>query len=309
MIKDKFLSSDNKTEITYYFFEPKVKKPIAIVQISHGMQDYILRYSELIEHLNNNGIVVCGNDDLGHGSTSTSSETDGYFANKDGHKFVLKDLHTMSLIAKNKHPNLPYILMGHSMGSFFARYFAYHFPDQLDGLILLGTSGKVSGTSMGIAILSFFKTFMGEKFKSKLFEDIMLKSYFKYIDEVVTRREWVTSDKEKLHEYENDPRCSFRFTVSAYQDMLKVLKFVNSKKWARGINKNLSIFIASGAKDPVGNYGKGVTRVYELLENQKIDDLQLKLYTDARHELHNEVNTTRQEFFKDVTSWIKERCL
>ena len=105
----------------------------------------------------------------------------------------------------------------------------------------------------------------------------------------------------------SDPKCQFRFTVSAYQDMLKVLKFVNTTKWAKGINKELPILLCSGSKDPVGAYGKGVCEVYKLLEKQQIKDLQLKLYAEARHELQNELEPTQKEFFNDVKNWIDER--
>ena len=80
MIEETYLSADGKTDVVYYIFEPKVKiVPRGIVQIAHGMQDYVLRYNELILFLNNNGYIVCGNDDLGHGKTSKSPQTDGFF--------------------------------------------------------------------------------------------------------------------------------------------------------------------------------------------------------------------------------------
>ena len=299
-----FLSADKKTDICYYFFENVKGSPKAVVQISHGMQDYILRYGDLIEFLNQNGFIVCGVDNLGHGATSKSSETDGFFAHKNGYKIVVSDLYTMSKLAKNKYPTLPYIMLGHSLGSFFARYFAYLYPNVLDGLILCGTSGKVKGTGFGIALLSLIKFFKGEKSHCQLAENIMLKKYFKYIDNVVTKREWVTSDVQKLKKYQYDPRSTFRFTASAYQDMLKVLKFVNTKKWASGIKKDLPIFICSGALDPVGNYGKGVASVYNLLEKQKIKSIKLNLYQNARHELHNEIPQITKQYFNDVKAWL-----
>lgn len=306
MKKGTFLSADNKTSVVYYIFEPK-STPRAVVQISHGMMDYILRYKDFIEFLNNKGIVVCGNDDLGHGFTSTDKSTDGYFAKKDGNIIVLKDLHTMTLIAKNKYKDVPFFLLGHSMGSFFARMYAYYFPNELSGLILCGTSGKVFGTGFGIILLQFIKAFKGDKSYCSTIENLMLSKYFKYIKDIKTKREWVTSDEEKLKEYEKDPRTSFRFTASAYQDMLKTLKFVNSNKWAKKINKKLPILLCSGAKDPVGNYGNGIAFVYKILENQQIEDLEMKLYSDARHELHNEREPIKQQFFNDVNSWINKR--
>ena len=304
-----FLSADNKTNIAYYIFENKTGNPKGIVQISHGMLDYILRYGELIDYLTNAGFVVCGCDDLGHGNTSKSKETDGFFATKNGDKFVLNDLHHLSLIIKEKYSKIPFFLLGHSMGSFFARAYASAFPTELDGLILCGTSGKVFGTGLGIQILNLVMMFKGKKQYCTLIENLMLSGYFKYIKNVKTGKEWVTSDLTKLSEYENDPRCSFRFTASAYKDMLKTLKMVNTKKWAKSLPKDMAILICSGAHDPVGNYGKGICGVYKLLEGQKMQDVQMKLYSGARHELHNEIPEIRQEFFKDVENWLNGHLL
>lgn len=307
MEKGYFLSSDGKTNVAYYFFGDIKQEPKAIVQISHGMQGHIFRYIDLIEFLNKNGIVVCGNDHLGHGQTSKGTGNDGYFAKKNGYKFVTKDLYTMTSIAKDKYPNVPYFLLGHSMGSFFARYYAYLFPNELNGLIICGTAGKVPGTSFGIKLLSFIKFFKGDRSHCELAKKIMLKNYYKYIEKNETGKEWVTSDKTKLKECELDERCNFNFTASAYKDMLTVLKFVNTNKWAKGINKNLPILLASGAKDAVGDYGKGVCEVYSKLEKQKLNDLQMKLYAKAYHELHNEIPEIKNEFFDDVLNWTNDK--
>lgn len=307
MINKTFLSADGKTEVEYYIFENKTSKPKGIVQISHGMQDHILRYGDLIEHLTNKGFIVCGCDDLGHGKTSKLKETDGFFAEKNGDKFVLNDLHTLTTIVKNEYKDVPFFLLGHSMGSFFARAYASKFPNELDGLILCGTSGKVFGTGLGIKLLDMVMFFKGKKQYCTLVENIMLSSYFKYIEDVKTKKEWVTSDPVKLKEYETDPRTNFRFTASAYKDMLKTLKKVNTNGWAKSLPKDMAILICSGSHDPVGAYGKGICGVYKLLEKQKMSDVQMKLYSGARHELHNELPHIREEFFNDVENWLNQK--
>ena len=308
MIKGTYLSADSKTDVAYYVFEPKDKENIkGVVQVSHGMQDYILRYKHLIEFLNEQGYVVCGNDALGHGYTTKEQCDKGFFAEKNGYKLVLSDLYTMTKIAKKMYKDVPHVLLGHSMGSFFARYYAYMFPNELDGRILCGTSGKVAGTGFAIKLLGVIKIFKGAKSPCKLAEKIMTGKYFKYVDNVETGKEWVTSDPERLKAYENDNIRGYQFKVGGYIDMLKVLRFVNSKKWARGINKKLPIALYSGSHDPVGDYGKGVNWVYGLLETQKVEDIYLKLYPKARHELHNEQTKIRNEFLTDVAMWLEDK--
>ena len=306
MTENTFLSSNGKTNIVYYMYEPH-EAPKGIVQISHGMNDYIERYEHLIKYLNNLGYVVCGNDDLGHGNTGDQSGVWGSFGAKNGHKFVLQDLHTMTQIAKNKYPNLPYFLLGHSMGSFFARYYAYTYPNELDGLILLGTSGKVVGTGFAIKLLSIMKAFKGEMGRSKFIEGLASNSYFKYIENPTSDKDWVTTNPEELQKYLNDHKTQFVFTISAYKDMLKVLQFVNTNKWAKGLRKDLPIALMAGALDPVGQFGSGVAQVYSLLEKQKVKDIKLILYPGARHELHNELEPTKHEFLNDLGNWLDGR--
>lgn len=302
MITDTFISSDGKTQIYYYIYEP-IETPRAVVQISHGMMDYIGRYKDLIDKLNGEGIVVCGCDDLGHGETGKNSKY-GFFGIKNGKDYVLKDLHTTMEIVKEKFPNLPYFLVGHSMGSFFARYFAYKYPTELNGLILLGTSGKVKGTNFALLLLKILMLFKGKRGYCKQLEKMSSASYYRYLQNPKDARAWVTSNEKRLDNYLSDPKCSFRFTLSAYYDMISTLKFVNSKKWFNHISKDLPIILLSGAKDPVGQYGTGVAQVYSRLENKRHYDLQIKLYANAFHELHNERLCIRNEFLNDITIWL-----
>lgn len=303
-----FLSSDGKTQVAYYFYDCKDVPPRAILQISHGMQEHLTRYAPLAEYLSSYGIVVCGNDHLGHGNTSTSKQTDGFFANKHGDEYVLQDLHKMTYVAKAKYPNLPFFLMGHSMGSFFARRYASCYPNELSGLILCGTSGKVKGTNAGMFLLRMLKFFKGKKAHSKLAEKLMNNNYFKYVPVKKTEFDWITTNPVQLEKYLNDERCDVRFTVSAYYDMIKTLKKVNTNAWAKTINKDTPIMLISGAQDPVGQYGKGVCQVYSMLEKQKVKHLDLRLYADGRHEPFTEVDSIKNQFYNDVLNFL-ERAL
>ena len=304
MEQNLFLSSDGKTQVAYYFYENTNVEPVAVLQISHGMQEHITRYAPMAELLNKSGIIVCGNDDLGHGNTSKGKSTDGFFASKNGANYVLQDLHKMTLIAKKKYPNLPFFLFGHSMGSFFARLYASTFTNELTGLILCGTSGKVKGTNFGLLLLDFLKLLKGKKAHSKFADSVMCNSYFKYIPNRISKYDWITSNQQELDKYLKNERCQIRFTVGAYYDMIKTLKKVNKKSWAKKIDKNLPILLISGSQDPVGQYGKGVCNVYKMLEKQRVKHLNLRLYGDARHEPFNETEPTKTYFYSDVLNFI-----
>ena len=111
----------------------------AIVQLSHGMVEFIDRYKPLAEYLAARGILVTGNDHLGHGGSIRTRADYGYFAEPDGNRTVLDDLHAMTVLTKQLYPGVPYFLLGHSMGSFYARQYLCEWGSELDGAIILGT--------------------------------------------------------------------------------------------------------------------------------------------------------------------------
>ena len=111
----------------------------AVLQLSHGMVEFIDRYRPLAEYLADQGILVTGHDHLGHGASIRTKEDYGYFAEPDGNRAVLADLHAVTVLTKELYPNLPYFLLGHSMGSFYARQYLCEYGRELNGAIIMGT--------------------------------------------------------------------------------------------------------------------------------------------------------------------------
>lgn len=301
-----FKSSDGVNDVAYFVFTNPDVKPRAIVQISHGMQEYMLRYEDLAFYLAENGYVVCGNDHLGHGETSKGPEDDGFMGENDGYNFVVKDLHQMTEVIKEKYPGLPVFMLGHSMGSFFCRYYASLYPNELAGLIISGTGGPNPLGGIGLALTKLLIKFKGAKAKSPFIENLAFGAYTKRIPDAKTGKEWVTRDPELFEKYVNDPRCSFKFTLAGYKDLMTVLNLVNKKEWAASLSKDLPIFLFSGSEDPVGDYGKGVKAVYDMLQEAGVKRVAVKLYKDARHEVHNELIGTRDSLYKDLLAWLNQ---
>ena len=111
----------------------------AILQLSHGMVEFIDRYKPLAEYLAARGILVTGHDHLGHGGSIRTRADYGYFAQPDGNRAVLDDLHAVTALTKQLYPGVPYFLLGHSMGSFYARQYLCEWGGELDGAIIMGT--------------------------------------------------------------------------------------------------------------------------------------------------------------------------
>lgn len=295
-----FPSSNGLCDIAYYLMKPQ-GEPRAVLQVSHGMCEYFLRYQDFGLFLNEHGIAVVGNDHIGHGASAKTKDDLGWFAERDGWKYLVKDLHTMMELGKQAFPGVPYVLMGHSMGSFLVRAFLSDYSAELDGAIICGTGGK--NPLIGLAIsLSFLSTkLQGQRHRSQLIDRMTFRNYCNRYEAARSAKEWITRDQRIIEKYLNDPHCQFTFTSSAFHDLFCVNRFVNSKTWAKSIQHKLPILVISGDMDPVGDYGEGVTWVYEQLKNAN-QTVKLKLYPEARHEIINEIN--RQEVYDDILSWL-----
>lgn len=298
---ESFGSSDGKSEVAAYFFETPSADPRAVVQISHGMCEHLGRYEAFARYLNDRGIFVCGNDHLGHGLTSGTAGMDGYFADRDGRFYVLHDLKQMNRLARARYGDIPVILLGHSMGSFFARWFACEYPDGVDGLILSGTGGPSAMIRLGVWLSALLVRLYGPRHVSSFLQHAGMGSYVRRIENPVTEYDWISRDEQVVRTYAQDPKCTFPFTAGAYHELLTVHAAVNRRSWARQIRRDLPIYLFSGDQDPVGDYGRGVETVFARLCQAGIEDVTCRIYPGGRHEMLNEIN--REQVFEEVADW------
>lgn len=277
----------------------------AVVQICHGMVEYIERYSEFADYLTEQGIYVTGHDHLGHGQSVNKEEEHGFFDTAKGNEYIIGDIHKLREMTQEKHPDVPYILLGHSMGSFLLRQYLTVYSQGLAGAVIMGTGWKGKALlTMGQTLCRIIAAFKGWKHRSPLVDNLSFGSYNKRFEPGNTPKDWITSDKKKCAEYVSDPLCSFVFTVSAYYQMFEGMKVLTKKESTENIKKDLPVFIVSGAEDPVGDFGKGVQKVYEQFRGAGIQDVTMKLYEGDRHEILNE--TDRELVYEDIYQWISE---
>jgi Lysophospholipase len=300
-----FKSSDKITDVVYYVYTPEREiNPKAILQISHGMCEYIERYEELAEFLTANGVVVCGNDHLGHGKTAADIDNLGYFGDSDGDTYLIRDVHSLYEIMRQKYRRLPYIMLGHSMGSFIVRSYMTNtnYGNEIDGVILSGTSGADVPYKYGKLIASVISILKGKKYRSKTLRKLIFKNYNHRFADESEEFSWITKDKDIRNKYTNDDHCNFIFTTYGYRDMFKLLETVSKDDWAGDIPLSLPVLFMSGTDDPVGNYGDGVKSIYEKLVDVELNDIALKLYDSDRHEILNE--TDRLTVFNDILGFV-----
>ena len=272
-----------------------------LFHIVHGMTEYIDRYDHLMSFLAENGYISFGFDNLGHGKTAKDDKELGFVAHNNGWKYLVNDVAAFTNAVKNMYPSLPVVLMGHSMGSFIARLACEYYSDLYQKLIICGTSGPNPLSKIGLLFTNFKKLIHGKYYISNTVYNLAFGSYNKGF-EGLSQYDWLTKDRAVIEKYEKDKFCTFKFTISAMIDLMKLLSFSNRKEWYKNINKDMPILLISGDKDPVGNYGKGVTQVFDNLKEQNAN-AEIKLYPDCRHEIHND--TCKNEMFEDVLNFIK----
>ena len=214
--------------VLWYPDKEKYENPVGVVQIAHGMIDHIERFEGLALYLAERGFVVAGNDHLGHGDSVNDKNDWGYFAkgNNSG-LYLVKDMHKLTIIMKKRFPELPYILIGHSMGSFMTRRYLMMYGNELDAAVILGTGNQpkimVDG---GLLAVKFTKLFHGDRYRSETLNKMMFGTYNNRIENPVTDSDWLTRNPDIVDNYVNDEKCSFLFTVNAYEGMLKIIRYV-----------------------------------------------------------------------------------
>ncbi len=295
-------SSDGVHSLYAEIYEPRDAEPVGVVQLSHGMVDHVGRYGALAEFLAENGFVFAGHCHLGHGKSAADRDELGYFADKGGAEKVIADVGGMNAVLRERFPGLPIFLFGHSMGSFIARIYAERSPDTVDGLIIHGTGGPNRIIPLGAALVRLMMLFRGKKHRSGFMKRLAFIGYNSKFPKEEGEAAWLTRDNSIARAKADDPYANFTFTLSAYGDLFRFVSDSNSKEWFDGYPVELPVLIISGDMDPVGGFGKGVTRVYDGLKRRGVRDLTLKLYEGARHELFNEIN--RDEVFSYLASWL-----
>ena len=304
-----FPSADGKTTIHAIRWLPE-GKPRYILQMCHGMVEFIDRYDAFGTWLAERGVLAVGHDHLGHGDSVTSREEWGYFAEPHPSDTLVADMHSLRTLVQREYPGLPYFMLGHSMGSYLLRkYLALH-GEGLAGALIVGT-GFVppAAADFGRALCGALARFRGWHYRSERVAALAMGggAYAKFnSDGTRPEQSWLTRDTDIVKRYFADPRCTFRFTLNGYKGLFEAVSFSGKRAGAERIPKSLPLLLASGEDDPVGDLGAGVRKAEAMYRAAGIRDVTLKLYPGARHEILNEIN--RQEVFADFFGWMEERA-
>ena len=282
-------------------------QPRAVVQIVHGIAEFVERYDAFARYLNHRGFLVVAEDHMGHGQSINGDGIQGYF--HGGWFTAVEDTMQLMRDIQKEYPDIPYILFGHSMGSFMARTILCKYPDcGLAAAVICGTGWQPAFALPGlIKVIDGICKKTGETKPNEKLQGMVFGGYNKKVEHPRTPFDWLTRDAKIVDEYIAHPLCGFTASAGLLRDMLQGMYYIARRENLKKMNKALPVFFIAGGDDPVGTYGKGVGKCAGEFRRSGMTDVSERIYPLCRHEILNELN--REEIFADVAKWIEEKIL
>lgn len=301
---EKIASTDSKNNLNVIIWETE-KEPIGVLQIVHGMAEYIDRYDNFAKYMTEQGFNVIGHDHLGHGHSVSDERDYGFFAEENGDKIIIEDMHSVTQFAREKWEELPNFILGHSMGSFCLRQYLTKYSNDVFGAIIMGTGWIPSAAALlGKTIATNTCKSKGSHTVNPLLIKLTLEPYNKPFAPARTNCDWLSRDEKQVDLYVNDKLCGFDFTAGAYKDFFTILEKIAKNRQLIGMRKSLPILITSGSVDPVGGK-KACEKLNAQYKRCGIDDVTLKLWENDRHEILNELD--KSDVYQYIYNWLKSK--
>lgn len=298
-------SADGRTLIHAVVWTPE--GPVrGVLQIAHGVAEYIGRYEPFARWLTDRGFAVAGNDHIGHGQSLAPGAARLYFGPRGSWNWVAEDVYALRRRMGEEFPGAPYFLLGHSMGSFLARTYLIRWPGTVDGAILMGTGAMSPPViAAGRAIAARESRRVGEEHISPVVDRLSFDTYNRVFAPNRTRCDWLSVDEANVDAYIADPLCGGNASIGLFREMLDGIAFIQRRENLRKMDPDTPVLLISGSMDPVGNRGKGVRQVYRAFQRAGVRDVTLRLCDGARHEILNDL--WKETVYRDIESWMSAR--
>lgn len=279
-------------------------QPRAVVQIIHGIAEFVERYDDFANFLNSKGILVVAEDHMGHGQSINGEGIQGYF--HGGWFTAVEDSMQLLEDTRKEYPELPYILFGHSMGSFMARTILCKYPDcGLTAAVICGTGWQPAFALPGlIKVVEGICKVSGETKPNAKLQNLVFGSYNKKVEHPRTAFDWLSRDSKIVDAYIAHPLCGFIASAGLLRDMMKGIHYIEQPANLANMNASLPVFFIAGGDDPVGPYGKGVEKCADVFRKAGMTDVSVKIYPLCRHEILNEIH--KEEIYGDVAAWMEK---
>ena len=280
-------------------------QPKAVVQILHGIAEFVERYDTFANYLTEQGYAVVAEDHMGHGQSINGDGIQGYF--HGGWFTAVEDSMQLMKDTMAEYPGVPYILFGHSMGSFMARTVLCKYPDcGISAAVICGTGWQPTlALPAMIKMVELICKKTGETKPSEALQGIVFGSYNKKVEHPRTPFDWLTRDSTIVDAYIAHPLCGFTASCGLLREMVKSFLYIQTPGNLEKMKKDLPVYFIAGGDDPVGNYGKGIHQSVAAFRKAGMTDVSVKIYPLGRHEILNEIN--KEEVFRNVAEWIGKK--
>lgn len=285
------------------YIEPIEQEAKAVIQIVHGMCEHKERYEEVMSYLAKEGYAVFIHDKRGHGASILAKEDLGYMYGGNADAY-LEDILQVNEFAKERYPELPMILFGHSMGSLGVRAFTKKYDDKIDALIICGSPSRNPFLGAGQMLVKVQRKLFGGRHVAKLLAKMSIGSFESRFHEEAGKSAWICSNPEVVRAYGEDPLCGFTFTVDAYQVLFELMKRTYDEKEWKLSNIDLPIRFIAGADDPCIVNKEQFIQAVDAMKKAGYNKVSAKLYHGMRHEILNE--TDREKVYKDLVEYLKK---
>lgn len=288
-------------ELNLYRLVPA--NPKAIVHVNHGMAEHAGRYGRFAESLAEAGYGTYAQDHRGHGHTRADGTSLGIFAPKSGWDQVLSDVAAVNVMITEKHPDVPVVCFGHSMGSIIAFNHILRAPLMVSGAALWN-AGVETGALVTLygAILRFERFFKGSDVPSGIAARLSFDAWNKVFAPNRTNFDWLSRDTVEVDKYVEDPLCGFDVSIGMWLDVLEGIRFAASDEHLSRLPADLPIHLQAGEEDPCSENGRAVASIEKRMKARGMESVSFNLLKDTRHESLNEKN--RDQTTSDFITWL-----
>lgn len=302
---DHAISFPSPTGATLYvLFRSAEAPPRGVVQINHGLAEHAARYGRFAEFLAARGWHVYAQDHRGHGHTTASDAPLGRFAEHGGAEAVIADVAAVHDLIADRHPGLPVIVFGHSMGGLIALNFVARHRHRIAAAAIWNANFSAGlGGRLAQALLAWERMRLGADVPSRLLPRLTFRAWQAKTPHARTPFDWLSRDAAEVEAYIADPLCGWDASVSMWRDVFALIFAGMDDRTLAGIRRSLPLQLIGGADDPATEGGRSVADLAHRLRQLGFSNLASTIYPETRHESLNELN--REVIMEDFAAWAE----
>ncbi|WP_185985007.1 alpha/beta fold hydrolase [Aureimonas mangrovi] len=286
--------------------QPATGEGRAVLLVFHGLAEHSGRYERFAAEMSAIGLHVYAHDHRGHGRTSAPDASPRRFAEKDGARLVVEDCRAVFDHARARHPNLPMVVLGHSMGGLIAMAFARRYGRDLAGLCVWNANfdgARLAPRLTAHLVLAVERALMGSDVPSPTLTHATFETWGRSVPGRRTEFDWLTHDEEAVDRYIVDPLCGWSPTISLFSDLVTLIAEGGRSRGLRALPSDLPLHLLCGTQDPATAGGAAVRRLADCARAVGLP-VTLTVVEGARHETLHEIAPYRSAATRSFSEWM-----